>query len=129
MTREIMRALYSDQTSPHGRCFGHALSAGHIRAFWQIMVVKMFRRYTSANFLMLACERLTSPVPTMITITLATSTLGHSKLLAASEDALISSCHVYLRDALYFGTCHMQFGPWLGPSCSDSFFRLKCPTE
>ena len=37
-------------------------------------------------------QRLTSPLPTMRTITLATWTLGHSKLLAASEDALISSC-------------------------------------
>ena len=25
--------------------------------------------------------------------------------------------------------CHMQFGPWLRPSCSDSFFGFRFPTE
>ena len=28
-----------------------------------------------------------------------------------------------------FSTCHMQFGPWLRPSCNDSFFGFRFPTE
>ena len=53
---------------------------------------------SAALFSRMWLQPLTSPLPTMMTIISATWTPGHSKVLEASADALISSCVAHAKN-------------------------------